>query len=594
MNSRRWTSCLALCLALSSLGCDRAASQAAPQQLASAAVAAAPAAAPISEAQLAEEIAATLQACSYDGSPVAVAGGSLGAEPPTDCRDMIAQIMAHTGLPQNFTVAEGAVPNAAAMIVLGPDKLPRRVIAFNPDFLAEVRRATGESRWAPVSIMAHEIGHHLSGHTITPGGSQPPSELEADKFSGFVLYKMGAGVDDATRAILTLGPPTDGPTHPSRDRRARVIAEGWQEACRQAGGDCAGGRSTASARPPASQLAAAAPGGQTPPAVRENLPATGTAGSAPGATAGGAAPTAVAAAGGQRDSLPAPSADAIPSKLTRFVWDETGLVEPEVRAKYEREMFEHARQHGVEIVTLVVGDLHGLSADDYAWAMLRQLRVGKLDVGNGAVLVYAPAQQQVGLAMGPGIALAMGIDDEKERQERKQRMADTLSTIAFSCKNGCRSGASDLFFLASDHFRRDTDDYDWTIRFPAYGDLWTTFETAWDERRTSGARYDPAADPTSRKIARVHGRVVAVGPADREHGARVNTAVVGRGYTPVLLEVAEGHEVMVYVAPGTQALMTGGRLVAGRSYAFVVREQSMSWNPEDTQHFYALSWDLAG
>ena len=60
----------------------------------------------------------------------------------------------------------------------------QRVIAFNRDFLNIVRSATGGNAWAPVSIMAHEIGHHLSGHTITPGGSQPdPMRTSVDSMA---------------------------------------------------------------------------------------------------------------------------------------------------------------------------------------------------------------------------------------------------------------------------------------------------------------------------------------------------------------------------------------------------------------------------
>ena len=161
------------------------------------------------KAQLVAELAATLQACSYDGSPVAFSppdlskGGSSG-------KQVVAEIMKYTGLPANFVVVEGQVPNAAAVIMQGPDKVPRRVIAYNPSFMGDVIRATKANNWAPVSIMAHEIGHHLSGHTIVPGGSQPPIELESDKFSGFVLYKMGAPLADAQRAIATLIPAKRG------------------------------------------------------------------------------------------------------------------------------------------------------------------------------------------------------------------------------------------------------------------------------------------------------------------------------------------------------------------------------------------------
>lgn len=89
----------------------------------------------------------------------------MGGEAPGNCRDMIAEVMNFTGLPQNFVVTEADVPNAAAAILLDQNELPHRVIAFNPQFMDEVKRATGGNAWAAVSVMAHEAGHHLAGHT---------------------------------------------------------------------------------------------------------------------------------------------------------------------------------------------------------------------------------------------------------------------------------------------------------------------------------------------------------------------------------------------------------------------------------------------
>ena len=214
------------------------------------------------------EVAMALQACSYDGSPLQVNPAQLALGVNASGKDVVAQIMRYTGLPQNFDVVEGQVPNAAAVIMLGPDKLPRRVIAYNPQFMSEVRAATANNDWAPISIMAHEIGHHLSGHTIMPGGSQPPTELEADKFSGFVLYKMGAMLADAQKAMNTLVPEQDGKTHPGRSKRVQAIQEGWTQACSQQSTDCSGEAvaSTAPATP-------AAPA--TPPAA-DAKPATAT------------------------------------------------------------------------------------------------------------------------------------------------------------------------------------------------------------------------------------------------------------------------------------------------------------------------------
>ena len=75
-----------------------------------------------SKAQLAAELAATLQACSYDGSPLAFSPPDLSKGGNTG-RDVVAEIMKYTGLPANFVVVEGKVPNAAAVIMAGPDKI---------------------------------------------------------------------------------------------------------------------------------------------------------------------------------------------------------------------------------------------------------------------------------------------------------------------------------------------------------------------------------------------------------------------------------------------------------------------------------------
>lgn len=526
------------------------------------------------EAALADEIAANLQACSYDGSPVSVAASKFGANLPSDCRDMVAQIMKFTGLPQNFKVMEAPVPNAAAVIMLDAQKIPQRVIAFNRDFLNIVRSATGGNAWAPVSIMAHEIGHHLSGHTITPGGSQPPTELEADKFSGFVLYKMGATLDDAQKAMATLvaeGP--DGATHPGRGKRLTAIKEGWVQACEQQGrDDCASGTGLAAQQAPPTSSGPGTPA----PLPDVPMPAPAPIATAPIATAP------IGSATNTVDRLPAPGST--PAKFDRFIYDEYGYLDPTWRAKFEQEMFGHARQSGVEIVTLLVKDLHGLSGDDYALAMMRQLRVGKLDVGNGALLVVAPAQNQVGIAMGPGVALEMQWHDKKAQL---QRWVDSAWT---NCERKRACGLwTENFMLASDHIRRDTDDMEWTIRYSSLGELMTTYNAYNDARRDSDAGFDADADPSFRKIAQVEGVVVATDLSADYPAAFVNAHKLERARAVHLR--SGDYTAVLYLAPGSESLMPAGALQPGHRYRFTARVDSLSWNPKDTQSFDALSYD---
>ena len=124
-----------------------------------------------SEQELAAELSELLQACSYDGQAFKVDQRALAGSDGTDGREAVRNIMRFTGLPQNFKVIEGEVPNAAAIIMMGKSGVPERVIAYNAAFMKQVREATINNDWASISIMAHEIGHHLSGHTLQPGGS---------------------------------------------------------------------------------------------------------------------------------------------------------------------------------------------------------------------------------------------------------------------------------------------------------------------------------------------------------------------------------------------------------------------------------------
>ena len=140
-------------------------------------------------------------------------------------RDIIKEIIDVVGLKPRFEVRESAeVPNAAAVIYNG-----KRYILYNAGFVAGVNNAV-KTDWAAVSILAHEIGHHLNGHTLIRGGSNPEDELEADEFSGFVLRKMGATLPQAQAAISALTDESYSATHPGRSSRLTAISNGWKNA----------------------------------------------------------------------------------------------------------------------------------------------------------------------------------------------------------------------------------------------------------------------------------------------------------------------------------------------------------------------------
>lgn len=136
----------------------------------------------------------------------------------------VKRVVSSIGLPANFLIGKAEIDNALALI-----DGDERVILYDSMFLASVVNRTG-SEWSALSIIAHEIGHHLAGHTLSDQGSRPDLELEADRFSGFVLHHMGASIDDATRAIECFADTIDSETHPARRHRLLAIRNGFLEA----------------------------------------------------------------------------------------------------------------------------------------------------------------------------------------------------------------------------------------------------------------------------------------------------------------------------------------------------------------------------
>jgi hypothetical protein len=145
-------------------------------------------------------------------------------------RQIAQQIIDIIGLKPNFEVQVANIPNAAAVVYGG-----RRYVLYNPSFIDQLTKATG-TKWAAISVLAHEIGHHLNGHTITSTGSQPSLELEADEFSGFVLRKMGASLDQAQVAMKVAAQQRASKTHPGQYDRLAAIQKGWSRADGQVNG----------------------------------------------------------------------------------------------------------------------------------------------------------------------------------------------------------------------------------------------------------------------------------------------------------------------------------------------------------------------
>lgn len=141
--------------------------------------------------------------------------------------NQIETILSYSGLSQNFDIYSAPIDNAVATTINN-----RRYIIYDPRLLGFADK-NSNSYWSSMSILAHEIGHHLQGHTLNNGGVAPELELQADKFSGHTLYKMGASLEQAIAAINKFGSETDSDTHPSKYKRIVAIKSGWESASKQ-------------------------------------------------------------------------------------------------------------------------------------------------------------------------------------------------------------------------------------------------------------------------------------------------------------------------------------------------------------------------
>ena len=173
-------------------------------------------------AQVGEAIE-TGKTCSYFGESVPSKVTTFSSD--AEAEAVVKQIIAASGLTPNFDVMAAGVPNAAAII-----RGSRRFILYDQYFVRSLREMAG-TRWAPISVMAHEIGHHLNGHTLESSGSRPRVELEADYYSGFVLQRMGATIAESRVAMEKFGDPQGSATHPAKHDRLAAIANGWTKAC---------------------------------------------------------------------------------------------------------------------------------------------------------------------------------------------------------------------------------------------------------------------------------------------------------------------------------------------------------------------------
>lgn len=176
-----------------------------------------------------------IKMCGYQGyqtvdevnSACDLQGATTSSSSTEDATLVVDNILDKVGLFRNFLIEECEDINNALAVTMpleGGDI--ERYILYDKDFFSKVSASTGTD-WGNTSILAHEVGHHLNGHTLKSGGSNHKIELQADEFSGFVLARMKCSLEDAQSAVSNLLPEEASATHPAKKDRLHAIEKGW-------------------------------------------------------------------------------------------------------------------------------------------------------------------------------------------------------------------------------------------------------------------------------------------------------------------------------------------------------------------------------
>jgi hypothetical protein len=142
-----------------------------------------------------------------------------------EARDILKNMLDTIKWKENFSIREqNGINNAYATI-----QQNKRWIIYDNDFLENLDTYAA-TKWASISVLAHEMGHHYYNHVLNGKGSTIPTEIEADGFSGYMMNRLGATLAQSVAAMKTIATDKASTTHPAKADRITSITKGWNMA----------------------------------------------------------------------------------------------------------------------------------------------------------------------------------------------------------------------------------------------------------------------------------------------------------------------------------------------------------------------------
>ena len=150
-----------------------------------------------------------------------------------EAEDALNKILNVIGASRNFLLVPcDEISNALAITYKG-----ERYILYDKSFLNKLEVLSND--WSSLFVLAHEVGHHINGHTrdflisdkidSQTFEERREEELEADEFAGFVLANLGASINDINELFDIIGAKGDDTysTHPNKDKRIAASKRGY-------------------------------------------------------------------------------------------------------------------------------------------------------------------------------------------------------------------------------------------------------------------------------------------------------------------------------------------------------------------------------
>jgi len=152
---------------------------------------------------------------------------------PSDKRSVEAfeYLILMSGKQLDVTVRASNVPDVVTVESHG-----ERLLLYN-QLTLNTFEASDKNDLRIAMVMAHQVGHLVSRHSL---GVEPKLrveiELEADRFSGYVLFRLGASLADVRAVSKRVDWGQHSASYPIQPARLAAVIEGWHDGKAELGG----------------------------------------------------------------------------------------------------------------------------------------------------------------------------------------------------------------------------------------------------------------------------------------------------------------------------------------------------------------------